>query len=56
MARSLMGNYEEIQYQCKHHTSHCLIENIYAKAESAVQWLVQSDKGAYFHQPSLTSS
>ena len=37
MARILMGNYEEIQHQCKHHTSHCLNKNMYAKAQSVVQ-------------------
>ena len=33
MARSLMGNYEEIQHQRQHHTSHL---NMYDKAQIAV--------------------
>ena len=37
MARSLMGNYEEIQHQCQHHTSHW--KSIWQGPEcSPVQW------------------
>ena len=37
MARSLMGNYEEIQHQCQHHTSHW--KSVWQDPEcSSVQW------------------
>ena len=37
MARSLMGNYEEIQHQCQHHTSHW--KSVWQGPEcSPVQW------------------
>ena len=43
MARSLMGNYEEIQHQCQHHTSHW---NLYGKAQSA--FLFNGSTGEWF--------
>ena len=44
MARSLMGNYEQIQHQCQHHTSHW--KNLYDKAQSAV--LFNGSTGEWF--------
>ena len=49
MARSLMGNYEEIQHQCQHHTSHS--KSVLQGPEcSPVQWqhrrMVQNYSGS----------
>ena len=43
MAQSLMGNYEEIQHQCQHHTT---IENLYDKSQNAV--LFNGSTGEWF--------